>query len=143
MKKMYTARAIDNTKNKTYFEIIKIKKGLWVSLKKKMFLMPTQEVLKIFSEIEHLKKRIYFYLAEQYPDLDFTLLDDYVYKLTNQEHNIEEGTALSCIGIIDKGSKARLYELEIDMEEALELAAMADSIEWKLEALYSNAESFQ
>ena len=52
-------------------------------------------------------------------------------------------TSLSCIGIIEEGRKPRLYELEIGTEEALELAAISDSIEWKLEALFSNAGSFQ
>lgn len=142
MSKMFTARVIRNSERKTYCEIIKVKTGLWVSLEKKMVLIPIPEALNIFKEIARLNERIYFYLAEQYPELDFTLLDDYVYKLINQEHDTEEGTALSCIGIIEEGSKARLYELGIDTEEALELAAISDSIEWKLEALFSNAESF-
>ena len=143
MSKMFTARVIRNSEHKTYCEIIKVKTGLWVSLEKKMVVIPIQEALNIFREIARINERIYVYLAESYPELDFTRLDDYVYKLINQDHDFEEETALSCIGIIEGGSKARLYELGIDMEEALELAAISDSIEWKLEALFSNSESFQ
>ncbi|MGC0866568.1 hypothetical protein [Pantoea agglomerans] len=143
MNKMYTARVIRNDERKTYCEIIKIKTGLWVSLEKKIVLIPIKEALNIFREIARINERIYVYLAESYPELDFTRLDDYVYKLINQENDFEEGTALSCIGIIEEGSQPRLYELGIDTKEALDLAAMTDSIEWKLEALFSNAESFQ
>lgn len=142
MIKMFTARAIHSEVN-IHYEIIKIKKGWWISSESKIVLIPIQEALDIFREITRLNERIYYYLAEQYPELDFTLRDDYVYKLINQEHDTEEGTALSCIGIIEVGRKPRLYELEIDTEEALDLAAISDSIEWKLEALFSNAESFQ
>ena len=143
MSKMFTARVIRNSEQKTYCEIIKVRTGLWVSLEKKMVVIPIQEALNIFREIASINERIYVYLAENYPELDFTRLDDYVYKLINQEHDIEEETALSCIGIIEGGRKARLYELGFDKEEALELAAMTDSVEWKLEALFNNAESFQ
>ena len=93
MNNMYTARAIHSEVN-IHYEIIKIKRGWWVSLEKKMVLIPTQEALNIFREITRLNERIYFYLAEQYPRLDFTLRDDYVYRLINQEHDTEEGTAL-------------------------------------------------
>lgn len=51
MSKMFTARVIRNSEHKTYCEIIKVKTGLWVSLEKKMVVIPIKEALNIFREI--------------------------------------------------------------------------------------------